>query len=441
MPFRTASISSPGGRTGNEDCAGYLEAGDAGCWIVADGLGFHGGGATASRVAVETVLTSFRANPAVSVEALREHLHRAHAAIRGGQTTPELAQMKSTAVVLLANQTAAVCGHVGDSRLYHFQASHIAYQTQDHSVPGALAASGDIGSQQIRFHEDRNRLLRSLGGDNENGPTIETRNLCQRDSFLLCSDGFWEYVNELEMEVDCAKSSTPAEWMSFMTARLLQRAQAENDNYTGIGVFFQSPSAPPPSLPPPRTKAKPVHKRADQITIAAIILLAFSLLVFVGVTIWAKSHAVRGIVERHLPVAGGPSSPKDNPRTEPSPAITPPAVAPQEPSELDPQVEIEIRNARPGGRIRIKAGLYTVHASHIPAPIALSVKGDGAKITCLVVEGDFARVFAAESTFSKLTVISESALDTHMMGDDAAQFRPDQAPMRCVAKSVSGGNP
>lgn len=36
----TATLSHPGGRTINEDAAGPAD----GCWVLADGLGGHGGG-------------------------------------------------------------------------------------------------------------------------------------------------------------------------------------------------------------------------------------------------------------------------------------------------------------------------------------------------------------------------------------------------------------
>ncbi len=151
MAFATASLSSAGGRTVNEDQTGYLDTAGAGCWVVADGLGGHGGGATASRLAVDAVLQSFRANPAISSDAMRVHLAAAHTAVLRQQSEPALSQMRSTIVVLLANERTAVCGHIGDSRLYHFQAGVVDFQTIDHSVPGALAASGAIPLRRTRF--------------------------------------------------------------------------------------------------------------------------------------------------------------------------------------------------------------------------------------------------------------------------------------------------
>jgi serine/threonine protein phosphatase PrpC len=56
-------------------------------------------------------------------------------------------------------------------------------------------------------------------------------------AFLLCTDGFWEYVLEEEMEIDLTKSNTPSEWISFMTQRLAKKVNGKNDNFTAGAVF------------------------------------------------------------------------------------------------------------------------------------------------------------------------------------------------------------
>ena len=286
MAFTTASISNVGGRAVNEDHCGSQEVSGAGCWVVADGLGGHGGGSTASRLAVDTVLASFRANPAVTSEALWTHLSAAHAAILQHQGEPSLSQMRSTVVVLLADGDRAVCGHMGDSRLYQFRQGAVEFQTADHSVPGALAASGAIQNDDIRFHEDRNRVLRSLGNDDEIKPSITERPLRHGDAFLLCTDGFWEYVTELEMEADAAKTETPNDWLRDMASRLLRRAKAENDNWTAMAIFFQSPRTVTESGKRPAVKVP--MSLLEKVSWGAVAFLTVTLLVFVAVIFYPR---------------------------------------------------------------------------------------------------------------------------------------------------------
>ena len=97
----------------------------------------------------------------------------------------------------------------------------------------------EITQEQIRFHEDRNRVLRALGGDEE--AREETNNVRLTPgfhAFLLCSDGSWEYVLETEMEQTLSASSTPEEWLVKMCNVLQQKESTEHDNFTAAAVFY-----------------------------------------------------------------------------------------------------------------------------------------------------------------------------------------------------------
>ena len=59
------------------------------------------------------------------------------------------------------------------------------------------------------------------------------------DAFLLCSDGFWEYVYNEEMQADLCKARTPEEWTEFMLLRHIRRVPSGNDNFSFIAVFVE----------------------------------------------------------------------------------------------------------------------------------------------------------------------------------------------------------
>jgi serine/threonine protein phosphatase PrpC len=242
MPFMTELVSRVGGREDNEDFCNFAELGSAGCWVVADGLGGHLGGEIASRSAVDAVLASFGDDPQLSESALERHLKAAQSAVVDAQTRqPSLPTMRTTIVVLLADSTRALWAHMGDSRLYCFQNGAIAFQTSDHSVVQTMVDAGELSRDQIRHHEDRNRVLRCLGNpDSEFRPTIlsEPQALAPGSAFLLCTDGLWENVRESEMVVDLAKAEGPVEWLTLMEDRLLEKANEGDDNYTGIAVIL-----------------------------------------------------------------------------------------------------------------------------------------------------------------------------------------------------------
>lgn len=208
--------------------------------IVCDGLGGHCGGERASRTAVDAAIAGFAADLLrIDRDALSSWLEAAHAGVRDMQNaSAEFANMRTTAVALLTDGESAVWAHAGDSRLYHLRAGRIVAQTRDHSVPQLLADAGEIDASGIRFHEDRNRLLRALGSAVELKITGSTKiDVVRGDAFLLCTDGFWEWV--LEEEMEAALLADPAAWLDSMERILLAKASGDFDNYSAVAVVTE----------------------------------------------------------------------------------------------------------------------------------------------------------------------------------------------------------
>jgi serine/threonine protein phosphatase PrpC len=237
--FETATLSAPGGRVDNEDFVGYCMVESSGCWALADGLGGHLGGEVAARLAVDAALASFNEDPSIQDAALNAHMVRANRAVMERQAAEaQLAHMRTTIVMLIASPEAAFWSHAGDSRLYWFRGGKIQEQTLDDSVPQRLVDAGEISAGQIRFHEDRSRLLNSLGARE---PVVASNRTMPgapkiSDAFLLASDGFWECVTEPEMENDLTATPNSQEWIQTMEERVKQRALPEHDNYSAIAV-------------------------------------------------------------------------------------------------------------------------------------------------------------------------------------------------------------
>lgn len=237
MNIRIAQYSSRGGRSYNEDSVRSFQHADAAAVVVADGLGGHGGGDIASKIAADTMIQLFASEPIATAEKLRAMFEEANSRILKEQDS--FRKMRSTCVTLLLNGKSAAWAHVGDSRLYHFSDGNLAFQTADHSVSFLAYRSGEIPYAGIRFHEDRNKVLRALGNDENIRAEIAGIELKKGFyAFLLCTDGLWEYVLETEMQIDLAKSETPEDWISYLIARLSQRVNGKNDNYSAAAVFL-----------------------------------------------------------------------------------------------------------------------------------------------------------------------------------------------------------
>ena len=237
----SSKYSEIGGREENEDACLVKWVKDKGlCALVADGLGGHGGGAVASATAVETIFNRFMIDDIEEPEELNVWVQEANQKILSLQN-PEC-EMKTTLVALLIKKGVAMWGHVGDSRLYHFVDGQLKEYTFDHSVSQMAVLRGEITHEEIRGHVDRNRLIRALG----KGDTIqvETSGLVDlkegEHAFLLCTDGFWEYVDEYQMEETLAMSESPKEWMGLMRDILEENADPGHDNNTAVAIMYRN---------------------------------------------------------------------------------------------------------------------------------------------------------------------------------------------------------
>ncbi|MCI6885639.1 MAG: protein phosphatase 2C domain-containing protein [Lachnospiraceae bacterium] len=233
-------LTNPGDRENNEDNVGMYQNGDDFCFVLADGLGGHGKGELASQLAVEEAVKVFAVNGTGEAQ-LAESFDAAQSAILENQKQDATAMdMKTTLVVLHVERNQIRWGHIGDSRLYYFQDGKLAQRTLDHSVPQMLVAAGQIREKQIRNHPDRNRLLRVLGveWDAPRYQIEDPKGRYGHQQFLLCTDGFWELIDEKKMMHCLKKAKTPAEWLALMEAIVCKNGAGKNmDNYSAIAVW------------------------------------------------------------------------------------------------------------------------------------------------------------------------------------------------------------
>ena len=158
------------------------------------------------------------------------------------QTENAKEDLKSTLVLLTIRHGVIQWGHVGDSRLYYFENNRMTERTLDHSVPQMLVNAGEIREKEIRHHPDRNRLLRVMGMEWD-GPQYQLSteiSVGERQSFLLCSDGFWENISENQMEACLKKASDVRDWLRRMTRIVSANGKGTNmDNYSAVAVWIR----------------------------------------------------------------------------------------------------------------------------------------------------------------------------------------------------------
>ena len=246
----TASGQTDVGRQRDRNEDACLIDPDLGLYIVCDGMGGHAAGEIASQETVRLVQASIRRQRAVlsdyinapTFEQRTQVLRLVEGAVQEacahvyamGQSDPMKKGMGTTIAMLLTFGEAAVIAHVGDSRVYLIR-DHQAHQlTEDHSLVWHMLKTGRLTKEEAAYASYANVITRSVGTK----PTVRAETLfveCMaHDRFLLCSDGFHNY---LKCEEELAQMSARLPLEGLVTASIaMANAGGGSDNVTVVAV-------------------------------------------------------------------------------------------------------------------------------------------------------------------------------------------------------------
>jgi serine/threonine protein phosphatase PrpC len=214
-------------RTNNEDSIGHAlpespaKARSHGwLFVLTDGVGGALQGEVASRIAVETIVTSYPKKspiePVGSVLAglIKEANTRVHeAGIASGAAG---AGMSTTVVACALRHDRAHVAHAGDSRCYLIRGRHIKSLTRDHTVANEQLRLGIVRGGG----DNRHILSRSLGTELFVNPEVTDVALQAGDTLLLCSDGLHGAVPDTEI----AQIVTGTPDLTGAARKLIERA-------------------------------------------------------------------------------------------------------------------------------------------------------------------------------------------------------------------------
>lgn len=166
-------------------------------FIVADGMGGHKAGDTASKCTVDTVVEAVSKSKSNSVlQILDEAVRAANAKVLEiAATSTDYEGMGTTLVVATIDQGMLCVGNVGDSRLYSI-GSEIRQITRDHSLVEEMVSIGELERSQARTHTNKNIITRAIGADSKVLADYFEVQINPEDKFLMCSDGLSNMVED-----------------------------------------------------------------------------------------------------------------------------------------------------------------------------------------------------------------------------------------------------
>lgn len=210
LRLTVGAATDAGGRDGNEDAVfvGALPAangGDAGFLLaVADGMGGHARGEVASQLAVDTLRSALADDTGADAALLlKQAFRRANDAIhQDGDADAADQAMGTTLTAALLRGRYATIASIGDSRAYLVRANAVTQVTKDHSLVADQIARGALAAGDARRSPQRNVLTHALGQRprlDSKLPGVFELTLLPEDRLLLCTDGFYDVVDDADL--------------------------------------------------------------------------------------------------------------------------------------------------------------------------------------------------------------------------------------------------
>jgi serine/threonine protein phosphatase PrpC len=220
-------------------------------FVVADGMGGHTGGETASALAIDSVesfvletlkwFAQCKGKEQDHVLAdFQNALGHANARVLAeAEDRPELHGMGTTLTLAYSLNDELFVAHVGDSRCYLCRDKSLFRLTRDHTLAEELVQHGALPPEEAARHAWRHIITNAVGA---NTPEIKVEvhkvHLESGDRVLLCSDGLTNMVSD---EMICQVLQTEAD-PEQACRQLVMRANGAGgtDNITAVVAHFQA---------------------------------------------------------------------------------------------------------------------------------------------------------------------------------------------------------
>ncbi|MDE2888500.1 MAG: protein phosphatase 2C domain-containing protein [Gemmatimonadota bacterium] len=247
---RFAAGQITGDRDCQEDDYGLIEGGGPGAadvLLLADGMGGHVSGDTASRMIVKTFVETYNRMDGPVTDRLRACLHAANDALADATgKNPELNGMGATVAAAAVSQCGLEWISVGDSPLWLFRAGRLRRLNEDHSMAPVLenlVAAGRMTAKQAEMDANRHALRSAVTGEEIHLIDVSSRPVAVRksDRVLLASDGLTTLKEE---EISRILQETNDAPLDDAVSSLMEAVEAAGDPYQdNTTVLLYAPEA------------------------------------------------------------------------------------------------------------------------------------------------------------------------------------------------------
>ena len=271
--FITEFLSEAGTKAENNDYFGYVLLDNYAIWAVADEFDEEEGAKVAARIAVESAIEYFMLRPRFNYDVIKEMMDYVNLKVKEKQEeTQKYSLMHTSLLIVISNYNSILYGNIGNTRFYHIRGGYIVSQSRDDTIAQLLVDEEALNISDMRFHRQRNDLLQAIGDFGKIKPNIIKKpvELIEKDVFCLTTVGFWENIDEHDMENDLSRFEDKKQWLNSLEKRILASLRDNIENYTIAQVEVGAVASPEPME---KDKRKLIKKIILVMLIIVVIIL------------------------------------------------------------------------------------------------------------------------------------------------------------------------
>lgn len=240
--FSAAFVSEAGSQLKNSDYFGFVELDEYACYVIADGI-TDLTWTESARLAIETVILHFQANPSMSGRRMRRLIAEADKALIGRDSYK---RQEASLTVILTDYRSFRYGYLGNTRMRMYRSGRAFRQTADMSLAQEFVEQEKVAKDALQKHEERNNLYAYLGQGGARPYVSKKIKLLDTDIITLYTRGIWENLDEAELDDVFSEAGNEVQDSLDNVEELLLSKQPRNlENYTFAAIFINKVYADP----------------------------------------------------------------------------------------------------------------------------------------------------------------------------------------------------
>ena len=233
--------SAKGLRNENQDSYGILSESNLPSYIVADGAGGYSFGKESSKLACNAFIKEISMITVLESEYYEDIIMKKYAQVNKFLFDKSIEmgkKMMTTFSMVSLNGDKVLISNVGDTIIFKINKNGIKRVSQLHSLAWEQYEKKIISYEEYVNHPKKNVITRALGGTETVNPYMSFETISDKDIYVLCTDGVYNYVTEDEIFNSFYNRELTDKEINEECNRIIEKAlyRKGNDNLTIVAL-------------------------------------------------------------------------------------------------------------------------------------------------------------------------------------------------------------